>query len=388
MSLIPLNVFSRGAILPAALIALGILAPASSSSAQGIELQITPRGDATEAQPLPKGAVPVFTVMVRNGGETPLGPVTLSVRFDGMALPKVEDWRADDGALSVELGRLAAGARAERELRFRIEAAQPTPVKVRLLVEARTPDGAVANAETELTTADCVGAYQERLAVLRSGLLQAVRDAAEDLRRPDPVLPAGRMFPASKSDRELAEAERFAAGFAAHRGGDAQMGSEWFRFLILRWTSELNAYAGQATNPGLCANNYYQLAGYRQGLMPITKRIGEVHAAAERALAAARSATRSEASANVAAVVRRAIEMAELNESDLQAQPLASLAAARAASGRGRDLSPETARALALAETAAWLAETDRRGQVLAGRIEAVLSTISTAHRETCVCAF
>jgi hypothetical protein len=49
---------------------------------------------------------------------------------------------------------------------------------------------------------------------------------------------------------------------------------------------------------------------------------------------------------------------------------------------------PDALRALSLAETAAWLAETDRRGQALARAIEEVLAAIGTAHKESCVCAF
>jgi hypothetical protein len=43
---------------------------------------------------------------------------------------------------------------------------------------------------------------------------------------------------------------------------------------------------------------------------------------------------------------------------------------------------------LSLVETAAWLAEADRRGQVLVLAIEQTLSAISAAHKESCVCAF
>ena len=110
-----------------------------------------------------------------------------------------------------------------------------------------------------------------------------------------PRCPAPAFFPATGArSGDIANAERLAATLALRQGGDPQMATEWFQFIIQRWTSELTLYSNQSAAPGLCANNYYQIAGYRQGLMPITNRIESIRVAADRALVVAREAAKSE----------------------------------------------------------------------------------------------
>jgi hypothetical protein len=281
----------------------------------------------------------------------------------------------------------------ERLLRLKVERATLQPEKQRLRAEARLPGGESALTEVELTVTDCVGAYREKLAVLRGGLLQKVRDMATALHRPDLALPAGRLFPSTGArSGELANAERLAGAFAARHGGDPQMATEWFQFLILRLASELTAYSNQSPAPGLCANNYYQIAGYRQGLLPISNRIDAVRLAAERALSAAREATKAESrDEDLAMLVQRATAdlATTANGGETSARtPLAALAAARGELANAPRMEPDVLRALSLVETAAWLAETDRRGQALTRAIDEVLVAISTAHKESCVCAF
>jgi hypothetical protein len=67
---------------------------------------------------------------------------------------------------------------------------------------------------------------------------------------------------------------------------------------------------------------------------------------------------------------------------------LAALSALRASPPSGQRLAPEMIEKLSAAETAAWLADADKRGQKLIDAIEQVLATIAKAHKETCVCAF
>jgi hypothetical protein len=379
----------RRAVLALSL-TLGAVAPAA---AQSLEVVVTPLGRAAKGLPLPIGATPNVAVAVRNGDKRTVGPVVLTARPEGLTAVVTQGWRTESGGVTTEIARISAGERAERTLRLKVERATLAPTKLRLRVEARAPDGTTASAEVELTVADCVGAYREKLAVLRSGLLQGVRDAAAALHRPDPSLPAGRLFPATGARAgELVTAERFANAFAARRGGDPQMATEWFQFLILRLISELTAYSNQSPAPGLCANNYYQIAGYRHGLVPITNRIEAMHTAAERALSAAREATKAEtADEDLSALVQRATKdfSPNANGDETNARPpLALLAVAREAFLRAPKPEPDALRALSLAETAAWLAETDRRGQALARAIEEVLAAIGTAHKESCVCAF
>lgn len=374
-------------IVLCSLIAAAIFSSAAPARAQ-LEVNVTPQGSAAKERPLPNGAAVNLTIAIRNAGAKALGRIEITARFDGFAPAITEVWRVGDGALVSAIERLAAGARTERTLRLTVDRAPLEAAKRTVRVEARAKDGPSAIGEAQISVADCVANYRGKLEALRAVLSQGVREAAEEMREPDASLPGGRLFaPGRARGGELAAAERLAALAAARRGADQQMATEWFRYMILRWASELNAYTGQAANPGLCANNYYQIAGYRQGLLPITKHIDAIHAAAASSLKAARAAARAESGEDAAALVRLLVKDAKLKPNDEANGALPALASARAAFG-GRLPAPAIARKFSLAETAAWLEDADRRGQNLSRAIEEVLSKIATAHKESCVCAF
>jgi hypothetical protein len=375
--------FLRAGALAVAL--AGILLTGSDALAQQLEVRVTPEGSAASGRPLPVGARPAVEISVRNRHAKTIGPVELSVRSE-LGADKTEGWALENGTLKTTIKNVAAGAQVERELRLRVDKAPTEAAKIKVTIEARGPDGRKIESETELTVADCAGAYRGKLEALRATISQPMHDAADEMRRADPFLPDGRQFPATGArSGDLALAERLAARFAARKGADPQMSTEWFRYLLLRWASELNAYTGQAPNPGICANNYYQIAGYRQGLLPITKHIDATHVVTEKALVAARKEAAVE-TGDVRELVQALQKEAEINKADDNLGPLSLLADARARS-RGR-FDAALTRKFSLAETAAWLAEADRRGQKLVQSIEQILSTISTAHKESCNCAF
>lgn len=380
MPLLPLGLARIGAAL------VLLIGPAP---AEPLVLTVTPMGSAVASgRPLPVGAMPGLAIALRNGGTTPLGPVELTARADGLALETQDGWRVEDGALRTRIQSIAPGAEAERTLRLRVERAPLAAAAARVSVQAQGPDGRTLAGEAWLRIADCAGAYRERLAALRADLVQPARDAAEDMRRSDPALPATRLFPATGAKAgNLARAERLAAGLATRGGADMQLSTEWFRFLLARWASELNAYAGQAANPGLCASNEVQIAGYRQGLAPITRHVEATRAVAESALAHARREAEM-ADAGIDEIVRALAGAAGIESAAERAGALAALADVRAALRGQPAPAPELLRKLSLAETAAWLAEADTRGERLARAIEQVLEAIAAAHRESCVCAF
>ncbi len=248
-------------------------AQAPGPAAKNLAVSVTPLGAAAKERPLPVGALPSLRIGVRNTGIGALAKIVLTARFEGMKAENPPGWRPQGGALMLEIPRLGAGEQTERLLKLRVVA--PTPdMTNRVSIEARSEDGAVAAGEANLRIADCVGAYRNKLSALRTGVLQAVRDAAEAMRKPDPALPNARLFPATGvKTGNVAVAERFAAAFARYGGADPEMSSENSSFTIQRWTSELSAYAGQEANPGLCAGNYYMVAGQREGILPITRRL-------------------------------------------------------------------------------------------------------------------
>jgi hypothetical protein len=368
--------------------AIGVLLYGAEARAQQFELTLTPIGSAASGRPLPVGAMPAVKILLRNAGIKPVGPIELIARFDGLVPGKTEGWRQEERTLRTAITEVSSNARIERELRLRVVNAPIEPAMVKVSVEAKGPDGRVVSGATELNIADCAGAYRGKLDALRATLSQLARDAADEIRKSDPALPASRQFPPTGArSGELARAERLAANFAARRGADPQMSTEWFRFLLQRWASELNAYAGQSANPGICANNYYQIAGYRQGLLPVTRHIEATRGAAKAALEAARKEAATDAD-SVEAIVRFLAKSAELEINPDNAGALLVLAEARTLMRTDRKIDADMIRKFSLAETAAWLAEADRRGLKLAQSIEQTLSTIADAHKEKCICAF
>ncbi|MCC6948042.1 MAG: hypothetical protein IT539_09785 [Bradyrhizobiaceae bacterium] len=373
------------AALLAALPALPIAAPASG---QTLHVSVTADSARSPRQVLPLGAKANLKIAVGNEGKAVSGPIKLTVEPAGLTIMAGQGWRLEAGNAVAEIARLKPGERIERALPLKVERAA-TDAEARIVrIVARGPGEQTASAEIKLMVADCVGAYRNRLAALRASLTQQVRDAAEAMRKADPALPASRLFAFTNArNAEIRNAERLAASFAARRGGDAEMATEWFRYIIARWISELNAFAGQAYNPGLCANNYYQLAGYRQGLLPITKHIDTIHAAAAAAIAAAREATGAESAEELAALAARVARNGAVDSSGASDSVFGALGAVRATFLRERKASPEEMQQLSLVETAAWLDDADRRGQKLAQTIEQVLSTLASAQKETCICS-
>jgi hypothetical protein len=353
--------------------------------AEGIELKIVPKGSAASGRPLPPGASPLISVELRNREKSASGPVEISVRLEGLAAGKSDGWQPQGETLRAAVKSIPAGGETDRALRLRVEKAPNEGATARIATEAKTRDGATVTAEAAIPVRDCAGAYRTKLAELRESLSTPVRDAAEAMRREDAALPMSRLFPyAGRRNNELARVERVAGPFAARRGSDAQMQTEWFRFMIQRWGSELNAYASQPPNPGLCANNYYQIAGYRQGLLPITKHIETTQAAADKALELARKD--SGESGNVDEIARA---LAKSSGADVAADASAFAVLARLQSnGNGLRADPALVEKLSTVETAAWLADADARGQKLIQAIEQVLATIAGAHKESCTCAF
>ncbi len=372
-----------------AAVAAGSAAAEEKRPVAKLTVNVTPLGAAAKERPLPVGAMPSLRIAVHNGGASALAKITLTLRFEGMKADNPPGWRSEGGALIMEIARLGAGAESERTLQLRVVSTPVSGQTHRISVEARTQDGAVAAGEANLRVADCAGAYRAKLSVLRTDAVPAIRTAAEDMSRPDRTLPNARLFPPTGARTgHVAAAEKLAAAFAVNGGADPEMGRDWFRFLILRWTSELSVYAGQEANPGLCAANYYQIAGYREGLLPLTRRFEAIHTAAANALAAARGAAKAEAGEDGGRIARRAAQTAGLEAGEENASVFAILAAARVSLGNERKLEPDQAEALSLAETAAWLTETAKRADALAKTLEQTFTTISNAHRESCVCAF
>jgi hypothetical protein len=382
---------SRVLLFSGFVLVCGSVAFASTSFGQQppkLTVTLTALGNAARDRPLPAGGSATLKIVIRNETKNTAGPVTLRVTFPNPKADGQPELAIEGEGLSGEIVAIEPGASVERNLRVRIARAPFPAGKTGIIIEARINEQLSGSASAGLLVADCVGAYREKLGVLRSGVLQEVRDAADAMRRPDASLP-GRMFPMTNARKgDVMTAERLAAPLAARGAADAQMATEWMRFLIARWVSELTNYSSQPSNPGMCANNYYQIAGYREGLLPVTKRLDAFRDSARHALTAARTAAKDTGAASAHAVVLKIADTAGVQGIDPNASVFALLASIRAALAHGTKLEPAQMEALSLAETAAWLEETSKRGQSLNGAIEKVLATIASVHKESCVCAF
>jgi hypothetical protein len=364
------------------------LSPSHAGRLSPLVVTVIPLGAAVQEKPLPVGATPTLRIGVRNAGAGTLLNIVLAVRIEGMKVEDPSGWRAEGGAWIAEISGLDSGEESEHTLKLRIDSAPPAAKTNRVGVEARFEGGLTASAEAVLRAADCVGAYQAKLAPLRTEVAPAIRTAAEQTYRRDPALPTSRLIPPTGARTgNLANAEKLAAALSANGGADPEMGREWFRFLIQRFASELSNYAGQEANPGLCAANDYQITGYREGLLPLMKRLDAVRTAAGQALEAARATLKAGNDEDLDLLARRIAQAIGLEAREENASVFAILAAARALL-KNRALDQEQAEALSLIETAAWLAESERRGQALVNSFETAYATISTAHGESCVCAF
>ena len=382
----PVPFIGTSRLIRAGLIAAATLTCSIPAFAQ-LEVVVTPQGNAAKERPLPNGAALNVIISIRNTGKDALGRIDVIARFEGFEPATTEVWRIEGTTAAFPVERLPAGERTDRILRLRALNAPLAVTKRSVSVEVRAKDSVLATGEAQIPVADCVGAYRAKLETLRSSLSQGVREAAEEMRRPDAGLPAGRAFPYTGArSGEVAAAERFAATIAARRGADARMATEWFRFMIQRWASELNAYTSQPVNPGLCANNYYQIAGYRQGLLPITRHLDAIKNAAAASLKAAREGAKAE-SGDTAALVRLLVKETDLQPNGQTNDALSAIVAARTAFGP-RLPAPDAMRKFSLVETAAWLEAADRRAQSLTREIERLLANIAMAHKESCVCAF
>lgn len=374
---------------PAASVALlfALMLPAQADDKLSITL--APRGLAAGDKPLPPGAAASMRVIVQNDGTSPLTRIHLKAAIEGLKAENPAGWRADGGGFSAEIARLGPGDKIERSFNARVDAPPLTPATARIAIEARSNDGGNADTEARIPVADCAGAYRGRLAPIRADQIAAVKKLAEEIRKAEPGLPRGPIFPATGARQgPLANAERLAAQFAAASGADTELAKEGMRWLVLRWTAELGNYVAQDKNPGLCTGVPELLPIYWNSIAPLTRRLEAISAGAKTALAAAREETKAEDD-DLARMARKIADKAGVEGIEENASVFAILAKIREfLSDKDKKLEADDARALSLTETAAWLAAAGKRADGLGMAFGGTLAAISAAHKETCVCAY
>ena len=110
--------------------------------------------------------------------------------------------------------------------------------------------------------------------------------------------------------------------------------------------------------------------------------------AAASALELARKAADAEPGEDIVRVAQRAIDKAGLTATNPTSSALTALSAARSSLDPDRKLAPEALEAVSVAETAAVLDAAAARVERFSAAIDAMLSAIGDAARETCVCAY
>ena len=375
--------------VPAASIALLLALALPAQADDKLSVTLTPRRLAAGDKPLPPNATASVRVIVQNSGTSPLARIQLRATIEGLKAESQAGWRVDGNGFSAEIARLAAGEKVERSFSARVDPPPPAPVSARISLEAKSDDGGNAVAEARIAIADCAGAYRGRIASIRSGAIAAVKKLAEEIRKAEPGLPRGRVYPSTGARTgPLANAERLSAQFAATAGADTELAKEGMRWLVLRWTAELGNYVAQDKNPGLCAGVTDLLPIYRNSIAPLTRRLEAISAGAKTALAAAREETKAEDD-DLARMARKIADKAGVEGIEDGASVFAILAKTRAfLADKDKKLEADDARALSLTETAAWLAAAAKRADGLGMAFNGTLAAIAAAHKDTCVCAY
>lgn len=359
----------------------------AQSASPKLSVMLTPLGAAAKEKMLPVTAVAGIDIVVKNEGADSAFKITLTAKLDGLELVGPAGWKADGDAIKLEIPEIKAAGQITRRLNLRVAAAPLPPGRTaEIAVEIRS-GGTNAQAQTKIAIADCATAFHAQLTRVRVGPLEDVRRLADEIRKPDAALPRGRLFRAAARKGDLASLERLATLAAARGTADPEFSREGMRYTVVRWTNELRGYTGQDPNPGLCAGNYYLVAGYRQNILPITQRTEAARKASARALALLRRATNSKDDETLPQIAARVAEAAGVKIDNPPAATIALLARVKEQL-KDKTLSSEQSDQLALVETVAWLDAAGGRAGKLADAINRTIDGMTDAQKQTCVCAF
>lgn len=367
-------------------IVFGTLAFAQTAAPAKLSVTATPLGAAAKEKMLPVSAVAAINLVIKNEGTEPVSKVVVIAKLDGVKLEPSGEWKADGDEIKLEIPEIKAAQELTRRLHVRVDAAPlPPGRKAEITFEVRGGD-AIARAQTAISIADCATAFHAQLTRVRIDVVENVRKLAEEVRKPDASLPRTRIFRVAARKGDLATLERLAAGVMARGAGIPELGREGMRYTVARWTNELRAYTGQEPNPGLCAGNYYLVAGYRQNIIPITQLTDAPKKAAARALALVRKTLDAKDDEDLSKIALRVAETANVKIENAPATTLALLERIR--DELKEKSADEQIEKLSLIETAAWLQAGAAHAAKLSNAIERTIDGMTQAQKQTCVCAY
>jgi hypothetical protein len=246
----------------------------------------------------------------------------------------------------------------------------------------------MSSASAKFPVGDCAAAFQAELTRLRINTISEVWPAADNMRKPETTLPRMRLFRVGmRKSNDLAMLDRLAAGYQARLLSDYEFFREGVRYTARRWADELKAFAGQETNPGICAVNKEMIEGIRKTISYVTVRIEPPQKAYARAMDLLRKTLNAGDSDDLRKIALRAAEDvgAKIENAPDSVFKILELA---------RDLlkdakpTPEQLDNLSLVESVAWIEAQALRSKKLSDLIENSITGITDAQKKTCVCAF
>jgi hypothetical protein len=362
--------------------------PANAQTSPKIALTVTPLGAAAGEKMIPVEATVGVNVNFKNDSGVALSNVRFTAKLNGVKLVPEGDWKADGDNAVLEIASINPNEEISRRLNLRVEMAPMPPGKqAGVIVETKAGEVS-ASASIKFPVGDCAAAFQAELTKLRINTISEVWPTADDMRKPDTKLPRTRLFRASvRRNNDLAMIDRLAAGYQARLLAHYDFFSEGVRYTARRWADELKAFAGQETNPGICAVNSEMLQGIRKTINYVTVRLEPQIKAHARAMDALRKHFNAEPGDDLKKIALRTAEAAGAKFDNEPANTLELIVRAKD-SLKDVKLTDEQLDNLSLLESAAWVEAQAMRSKKLNDLIEGSVNGIGEAQKKTCVCAF
>jgi hypothetical protein len=384
--------FHKGPRRHAALIALlaAMLAsgPGDAQTSPKFTLTVTPLGVAAGEKMIPVEATAGVNVTLKNESGGALSKVTLTAKLNGVKFVPEGDWKADGDNAVLEIASVNPNEEVTKRLTLRVEMAPMPPGKrAEIIIEAKLGDVSTS-ASVKFPVGDCAAAFQAELTRLRIDTISEVWPMADEMRKPDTKLPRMRQFRIGmRKNNDLATIDRLAAGYQARLLAHYDFFSEGVRYTARRWADELKAFAGQETNPGICAVNEGMLQGIRKTINYVTVRLEPQIKAHARAMESLRKHFDAEPGDDLKKIALRVAEAAGVK---FESEPATTLELIVRAKDSLKDvkLTDEQLDNLSLLESAAWVEAQAMRSKKLNDLIEGSINGIGEAQKKSCVCAY
>lgn len=353
-----------------------------------ITLSVTPLGAAAGTKMIPVEAGVSANIVVKNNSSEPVSNIKLIAKLSGVTFKPEGEWKAEGENAVLEIPSLKATEEVTRRLNARVTMAPMPPGKqAEISVEAKAGEFSTI-AAAKFPVGDCSAAFQADLTRLRISTISEIWPTADDMRKPDTTLPRGRIFRVGvRKSNDLATIDRLAAGYQARLLTDYEFFREGVRYTARRWSDELKAFAGQETNPGICAMNKEMIDGIRRTISYVTTRIEPPIKAHARALEQVRKALNAGDGDDLRKIALRAAEDAGAKIDNAPESVFKILEITNELLKNAKP-TPEQIDNLSLIESTAWVEAQAMRSKKLNDLIEGSITGIQEAQKKNCVCAF